>query len=150
MSFIAPAPAAPEPDLPHHPFWPAISPADFRAVMNVDGTVTTARLVFALTESVTKVNAELRKFRWAAEEAGATALSDLDNDEPGRLEHLYRRAVYERAKGDLMERLINFSATADGQKRADQQDPAINDHYRNAIWAIRDITGETRTTVEMI
>jgi hypothetical protein len=150
MSFIAPAPTQPEADLPHHPFWPAISPAHFREAMNVDGTVTTPRLVFALTEAVVTTNAALREFREQHETAGVERLADVPDEEPERLGHLYRRAVYERAKGDLMERLIGFSATADGGKRAEQQEPAISDHYRNALWAIRDILNERRTTVELI
>jgi hypothetical protein len=150
MSFIAPAPTTPEPELPHHPFWPAISPADFREVANLDGTVTTPRLKFALTEAVTLVNGELKAFREWHVANGAATLDDVPDDEPGRLVHLYRRAVYERAKADLMERLIGFSATADGQKRAEQQDPAIDDHYRNSLWAIRDILGERRTTVVLV
>jgi hypothetical protein len=150
MSFIAAAPTPPEPELPHHPFWPAIAPADFREVMNCDGTVTTPRLTFALTEAVTLVNAALKAFREWNSANGAATLADVPDDEPGRLVHLYRRAVYERTKADLMERMIGVSATADGQKRAESQDPAIGDHYRNALWAIRDIIGERRTTVELI
>jgi hypothetical protein len=150
MSFIAPAPAAQEADLPHHPFWPAISPAHCRQVMALDGTVTTMRLVFALTEAVVLVNGELKGFRLTAESKGIAMLDQVPDDEPGRLVHLYRRAVYERAKADIMERMIGFSATGDGQKRAEQQDPAIGDHYRNSLWAIRDIIGERRTTAALI
>ena len=150
MSFIAPAPVTPEAPLPHHPFWPAISPADFRGVMNLDGTVTTPRLIFALTEAVTLVNASLKNFRLASEMSGASTLTDIEDDEPGRLTHLYRRAVFERAKGDLMERYSTITATADGQAKAAAQEAAINDHYRNSLWAIRDILGERRTTVALI
>jgi hypothetical protein len=146
-SFIAAAPAAPEATLPHHPFWPEISPGDFRAVMNVDGAVTPARLRFALIEAVALVNSELARFRMAS---GASSLAEIPDEEPGRLEHLYRRAVFERAKGDLMERYNTIAATGDGQQRAEAQEAAINDHYRNSLWAIRDILGQRRTTVELI
>jgi hypothetical protein len=150
MSFIAPAPSAPEEDLPHHPFWPAISPEDFRAVMNVDGTVTTARLIFALIESATRINRDLLIWRKEHEARGIAKLEDIPDEEPGRLLYLYRRAVYERAKADIMERYVGFSATGDEKKRAEQQDPAINDHYRNSLWAVRDMRGVGRTLVEMI
>ena len=49
-----------------------------------------------------------------------------------------------------MERMIGFSATADGGARAEQRDPAIEDHYRNSLWAIRDILGVRRTAVALI
>lgn len=118
--------------------------------MAVDGTVTTMRLVFALTEAVLRVNTDLKAWREKAQAEGVTTLAEVPDEEPGRLLHLYKRAVFERAKGDLMERYINFSATGDGQKRAEPQDPAINDHYRNSLWALRDIRGVNRTLVEMI
>ena len=94
MSFIAPAPTTPEEDLPHHPFWPAISPADFREVMSLDGTITSARLKFALTEAVVLINGELKAFREWHQANGAAKLVEVPDDEPGRLPHLYRRAVY--------------------------------------------------------
>jgi hypothetical protein len=147
---LAPAPISPEPELAHHPFWPVISPADFRAAMNVDGTVTTPRLVFALTEAIVYINAELKGFRLAHEADGAQTLADVPDDEPGRLVHLYKRAVYERASADVMERLIGISATGNEQKRAEQQEPAIDDHYRNSIWAVRDLLGQAHSTVALL
>lgn len=151
MSFIAAAPQpAAEPPLPHHPWWPQIDPADFRAVSGVDGTVTTARLTHALITAVAQANAELAAFRKQHEAAGIASLAEVPDEEAGRLVHLYRRAVYEWTRADLMERMIGFDATAAGQKRAEAQEPAIDDHYRNAIWAIRDILGQRRTTVALI
>lgn len=150
MAFIAPAPTAPEPPSPRHPFWPEISPADFRAVAGVDGTVTPARLTHALINSIALANGELRVWRQARQAEGAARLDDVPDENPGRLANLYKRAVYEWTKADLMERMVGFDATASGQKRAEGQEPAIDDHYRNALWAIRDILGVPRTTVELI
>jgi hypothetical protein len=150
MSFIAAASVKEEAPLPHHPFWPEISPADFRAVIGVDGTVTTARLTHALINAITLANDELSAFRRRHEERGVTCLASIPEEESGRLVYLYRRAVYEWAKADLMERMLGFDATAAGQKRSEAQEPVIDDHYRNAIWAIRDILGRRRTTVELI
>lgn len=150
MSFIAPAPTPQESPLPHHPFWPEISPADCRQVMELDGTVTAPRLAHALTEAVIHTNRELRAWRTEHEAAGHATLADVPDDEPGRLPYLYKRAVYSKAKADLMERMLNFDATASGQKKAESQEPAIDDHRRNARWAIRDILGQPRSTVELI
>jgi hypothetical protein len=151
MSFIAAQPAAPEPALTNHPFWPGISPSDFRAAYAVDGTVTAARLSHALTNAVLHVNSELADFRARHEAAGISRLADVPGQSnPGMLEYLYRRAVYESVNADLMERMIGYDATANGQKRAESQEPAIDDHYRNSLWAVRDILGKRRTTVELI
>ena len=150
MSFIAAAPQPTEAVLPHHPFWPQIAPADCRLVMELDGTITAPRLAHALTEAVIHTNRELRAWRIGQEAAGHATLADVPDDEPGRLPYLYKRAVYSKAKADLMERMLNFDATATGQKKAESQEPAIDDHRRNARWAIRDIIGQPRSTVELI
>lgn len=150
MSFIAPAPQPTEDALPHHPFFPAIQPADCRAVMEFDGTITASRLAHALTEAVIDTNRELRAWRIRHEAAGHATLTDVPDDEPGRLPYLYKRAIYSKAKADLMERMLNFDATAAGQKKAESQEPVIDDHRRNARWAIRDILGLPRTTTELI
>ncbi|MDR3300890.1 MAG: head completion/stabilization protein [Candidatus Accumulibacter sp.] len=148
MSFVAAAPAATLPDLPHHPFWPAINPGDCRALMQLDGTVSNPRLIHALTEAVVSVNHDLKA--WRLQQTAAT-LEDVDDDEgQERLPFLYRRAVYETAAADLMERYLRFDATGDAQNRAEQQEPAIEDHRRNAFWAIRDLKGEARSTIELI
>lgn len=150
MSFIAPAPQPTEDALPHHPFWPAIFPADCRQMMELDGTVTVPRLAHVLTEAVIATNRELRAWRIEREAAGHATLADVPDDEPERLPYLYKRAVYSLAKADLMERMLSFDATATGQRRAESQEPAIDDHRRNARWAIRDILGLPRTTTELI
>jgi hypothetical protein len=150
VSFIAAAPVATEPELPHHPFWPAIAPAQAREVMQLDGSITTPRLIFALTEAVTAVNRDLARWRKEQEAAGYASLDAVPDEETGRLPFLYRRAVYETAAADLMERFIRFDSTGDGQKRAAEQEPAIDDHRRNAFWAVRDILGKPRSTVELI
>lgn len=150
MSFIAPALQPTEAPLPHHPFWPAISPADCRLVMELDGTVTAPRLAHTLTEAVIATNRELRAWRIEHESAGHATLADVPDDEPDRLPYLYKRAVYSLAKADLMERMLSFDATAAGQRKAESQEPAIDDHRRNARWAIRDILGLPRTTTELI
>lgn len=150
MSFIAPAPQPTEAPLPHHPFWPQIDPGDCRKVMELDGTITTPRLTHAVVEAILHTNHELRDYRLAQEAAGHATLAEVPDEEPGRLPYLYKRAVYSKAKADLMERLISFDATASGQRKAEAQEPAIDDHRRNARWAIRDLRGESRSTVELI
>jgi hypothetical protein len=150
MSFVATAPAPPLPDLPRRPFWPAINPGDCREVMQLDGTITNPRLIHALTEAVVFVNSELRQWRLTCEANGCAKMGDVPDEEPGRLTHLYCRAVYEQAAADLMERYIRFDATNEAQSRAEQQMPAIENHRRNAFWAIRDILGQARSNMELI
>ena len=62
----------------------------------------------------------------------------------------YRRAVYCEAKANLLERYRDFDATGEGQRRADAIESPIDDLRRDARWACRAITGEGRTSVELI
>ncbi|MDR0996320.1 MAG: head completion/stabilization protein [Zoogloeaceae bacterium] len=147
MSFIAAAPAQPLPDLPRHPFWPAINPGACRELMQLDGTVTDARLIHALTVAVVKVNADLKAWR---KRQSADTLDAVPDDDPGRLPTLYRRAVCELAAADLMERYVGFAATGEAAKTAEASEQAIDDPRRNAFWAIRDIQDAERSIVELI
>jgi len=150
MSFVATAPAQPLPDLPHHPFWPAINPNECRDVMQLDGTVTNQRLTHALIEAIVYVNSELKGWRLECEANGCTKLDDVPDEDPERLIHLYRRAVFEQAAADLMERYARFDATGEAQSRAEQQAPVIENHRRNAFWAVRDILGQARSNMELL
>jgi hypothetical protein len=151
MTFVAPAPAAPAEDLPHGAFWPAINPDEFRSAMHVDGTVTTPRLQYALINAIVTVNNELRAWRKRQEAKNIPTLADvLDDDGPERRHYLYQRAIYELAAADLMEHYLRYDATGDAQQRAGQQLETIDDHRRNAVWAIQDIQGLPRSTVELI
>jgi hypothetical protein len=150
MSFVATAPANPLPLLPHHPFWPAIDPNACRELMQLDGTVKNARLVFALMEAVGAVNRDLSMWRRQQQDAGHATLEDVPDEEPDRLPYLYRRAVVERAAADLMEHYRRFDATGDGQSRAEEQQPTIDDHRRNSFWAVRDIQGQCRAPMELL
>jgi hypothetical protein len=150
MTFVATAPAAPSEDLPNHPFWPKINPDDFRELMRVDGTVTAPRVKHALIEATAYINGQLRDWRWIQETKGILRLTDVPDEEPGRLEHLYRRAIYEWASADLIQRYLRYDATGDAQQRAEPQQLAVDDHRQNSFWAVRDILGLPRSTVELI
>jgi hypothetical protein len=64
--------------------------------------------------------------------------------------HRYRRAVYSTAGAELAERYRGFDATGSGNANADQLTPTIDEYRRDARWAISDILGLGRTTVELI
>ena len=152
--FIATAPTAPdEGEIANSPFWPAISLADLRDTVRLDGTVTTARLTHAVVDAITSVNRDLADWRSARQAEGHTTLatvpSDVINNESVHL-HSYRRAVYAMTRANLLERYTDYSATGDGVKGADAKIVSSDDLYRDARFAIRDILGTTHNTVELI
>lgn len=135
------------------PFWPRIDPGQARLEMRLDGTVTPERLRSALIEAVVLVNKDLDSWAQDQQAQGHTTLAET-NTKTVDLVSLnvlrYRRAVYCYAAANLAERLRNFDTTAEGHKRADALTDPIDDHRRDARWAVSDIMGRTRTVVELI
>ena len=135
------------------PFWPVIKLADLRAIMRTDGTITTERLRHAVIDAIAAVNSDLSGWAINRQGDGYTALADVPSESIATesvLVHWYRRAVYSMARANLYERYLDSSATADAVKDAEPRNLTADDLYRDARFAIRDILGETHTTVELI
>lgn len=157
MSFIANQPAkADELIIKNSPFWPDINPAEAREQMRLDGTVTPPRLRGALIEGIAFVNVKLGDWRKSQQAAGYAVLADIETEEiidgQSDLTHRYFRAVFSQASAILQERLKNFdatgkAATTDAQRRSDEM---ARDLRRDAAWAINDIQGKTRVSVDLI
>ena len=125
-------------------WWPDIDVSAAREVIRISGTVTHTRLVEALQNAVWSINGELAT--WAA--AQHTVYPEKLDDE--RLAGLYRRAVYHYAKAELIERYRDFDMTSAGAARAEDKIDAADDARRNLRWAISDILGRSRVTVEAL
>lgn len=135
------------------PFWPVIKLADVRAIMRTDGTVTTERLRHAVIDAIAAVNSDLSGWAINRQGEGHAELADVPSqtiNNESVLVHWYRRAVYSMARANLYERYLDSSATAEAVKDAEPRNLTADDLYRDARFAIRDILGETHTTVELI
>jgi hypothetical protein len=151
--FVANSPSIEEPDIANSAFWPAISLTDCRAVMRIGSEITPERLREALLNGIIDTNANLTAWKDKQVLAGHTTLADvpaeaIDGDSINLT--LYRRAVYNFAKAELTERYRDYDSTLQGGDRADNLDPTIDQYRRQAILAIRQISGRQRTTVELI
>lgn len=134
-------------------FFPSIDPANFRAVARQDKTVTAERLRECLVLAMASVNRQLASFQADKVEAGFTTLDDVSSDSlDGKklLVMLYQRAVYATAKAELLERYQDFDATNTKQKQDGTQEGEQHNWRRDARWAISDIQGQPRSTVELV
>lgn len=130
-------------------FFPEINPADYRLAMREDKSVTPERLKTILIEAMISVNQELA----ALKDSEAQTLSELPSGEIDGTKitvHRYRRAVYSFAKAELLERYIDQSATNAGESKNEAKQLTADEHRRNARWAISDLLGTPRITVELI
>ena len=155
MSFIttSPLPETVTTIISNSTFWPDIDLSQLRDAVRIDGTVTDNRLTHAVINAISSVNRDLSDWRQAQKAVGATTLSDVEAEEingESELKQLYLRAVYATTKANLIERYRDYDATGDGHKSADKLELSADDLYRDARFAIRDIIGETHTTVELI
>lgn len=157
MSFIATEPTdngtAPDAGtVTNDGFFPDINKDHLRAAMRLDGTVTDERLVDALVSAIINVNGELGTWKAASIAAGVAELESMEPRVAGKSikATLYRTAVYRATKADLTERYRDYDATKSGAHEAAELETTIEDDRRASKWAIRDILGLNRTTIELI
>ncbi|SIQ10657.1 head completion/stabilization protein [Marinobacterium stanieri] len=151
--FVANTPSIEEADIANAAFWPAVSPVACRDAMRIGSEITPERLRNALVSAVIDTNADLNDWRLVQEMMGHESLeavpADQVDDESVYLS-LYRRAVFNFAKAELTERYRDYDTTLQGGDRAEDLESTVDDYRRNAILAIRLISGRDRTTVELI
>lgn len=160
MTFVAIPPAS-EVDAPTGPetavindgFFPDIDPAAIRNAARITNTVTPGRLRAAILGAIMAIEIDMRTYAAAQTAAGHATLATVPAPKlDGRSVQLirYERAVALYAKAELMARMPDFDTTGAGEKRAEESTPTIGELRRDAMHAVRDMLGKTRTTVELI
>lgn len=131
-------------------WWPEIDLATLRKACKLDGTVTPERLRHAAVAAVHHVNDQLTT--WQALQTAAS-LADVTApavDGQSRLVACYLRAIYSHVQAELTERYQDWDVTGKGQKQAADQTSKIDEYRRDLRWAITDLRGQRRTTVDLI
>lgn len=143
----------PEAVITNNGFFPDIDPADFRASIRQDKTVTAPRLRECLRIAMASANAELSRWQAEREDTGIERLQDVQaaaiDGESVLLQH-YRRAVYCLAKAELLERYQDFDATNSATQQALTKEGEQDNYRRDARWALSDLQGRPRSTVALI
>lgn len=157
MSFIATEPVTapqqpPQDVVANDGFFPDIDLQRLRGTARLDGTVTDDRLRNAVVEAIISVNTELVAWKAQQQLAGAIAVAQLEPKVDGEAVQMrrYLTAIYRTVKADLNEQFLNFDATKSGHDEADLLGQIAEAERRAAKWAIRDLLGLSRSTVELI
>lgn len=160
MSFLAtanPPVLGSELLIQNDPWFPAVDPEALRKACRLDGTVTPDRLKHALLYALDSVNQELAAYQAARLAEGCAALADvpcptLDGQSAQIVR--YRRAVYACVQAELSEAYRDIDTTPHSEGKSDRIKERIEakaDGYLRAMrWAISDLLGQRRTTVELI
>jgi hypothetical protein len=153
MSFLA---LPPEPDnesaVVNDGWWPNIDLTALRKSGRLDGTVTAERLRPAVQMAVVGVNAELAAWKATQVLAGAANLAAVAAGSVDGIkvtEILYLRAISCAVQADLLERYHDVRPPGSNTRDA-LIDPRIDDMRRDMRWAISDLLGLRRSTVELI
>lgn len=134
-------------------FWPEIDPTRLREAHRINGTVSTLRWRSALIEAAADLMGRLAAWRVEKVTAGYQALELVPADEiddESILVHRYYRAIGALATANVTERYRALDTTGDGHRYADELETPIDDLRRDAHWAINDILGRPRSTIELI
>lgn len=137
------------------PWYPAIDPAQLRREHRLGDLtkVTPERLRAAILEALISVDNQLGVWALRQTAAGYLSLAEIPArrfDGESRLVISFRRAVGALTKLELVERLRDLDTSPAGDRDAAALDPSIGELRHDAVHAIRDILGHTRTTVELI
>jgi len=152
--FVANASPPPkEPNINAGAFWPEVDVAALREVIRVPGDIQAPRMRSTVVSAVMDVTRELAGWQAEKEAAGHTSLSDVPAqvvDGKSRLVHLFHRAVGCATAVELHERYRSYDATAQGNQRAEELTPTIDEIRRDLRNAICDLQGLPRVKVELI
>jgi hypothetical protein len=135
-----------------------MDPAAVRDACRLDGTITTARLLPALKDAMLSVNAELEQYRLEQQSRwGYDSLAEVPAPMAGGESAQvlrYRRAVHACLQADLAEAYRNLDTLPAGAGKEGRvlEGLAVHleEHRRNQRWAISDLLGIRRSTVELI
>lgn len=139
--------------LANYPFFPDVSLLDFRNTMRVDSVVSSERAKTALENAIIDTNLRLTTWIKAMEDMGHTSISDVPPPfgmPPNTNQSLYLRAVYSLAKADITEKYRDYDATGEAFDQGESLNESIEEHRRNAHWAINDLMGKPRATVALL
>jgi len=134
-------------------WFPDIDLNDLRLAMKLDGTATFERLRLSAIDAIATVNADLGKWQAAQTAAGFADLASVPAPKLAGTSiqvQRYTRAVYHLTHADITERYRGYDSTKSGGQKAEDLEETICTSRRNARWAMNDIRGIARSTIELI
>lgn len=134
-------------------FWPDIDVDHLKASLRLGDTVSPQRIEVATVSAMQSVNQELASFRADQEAVGHARAALIPGETIAGetlLIHRYRRAVYSGVGAELAERYRGSDTTSTGSSHAEALSTTVDEYRRDMRWAISDILGIGRSTVELI
>ncbi|KRD25553.1 hypothetical protein ASE39_21750 [Acidovorax sp. Root267] len=154
MSFIAtanPPIEAEDAQVTNDPWFPEIDASKVRESCLLDGTVTAVRLADAIESAIDTVNGELRGYKAEQIALGVASLAVAGD---GRQAGRYLRAIHAHVQAELAEAYRETDTTPHNDSKTERIreriEAKVAEHQRRLRWAVADMLGRPRTTVELI
>jgi hypothetical protein len=132
-------------------FWPDINIADFQKSRSITAAISADLIRDALLTAISEVNISLERFKTKHVASGVSAINDIkgiNSDGINSVTALYKKAVYSRAKSDL---IGEFVAISNVKQQIDaNQNEMESKLLAEGTRAIRTILGYRRSSVELI
>jgi hypothetical protein len=146
----SPAPPAAADTIGNDGWFPSMSIAATRQILNVTTAIPDSRVRDAIVGAMLAINRQLRPWKASAAAASLAEVEQERIDGHGRFVELYERAVRAEAAAILADLNPDLSATDSGRKREEGEEAPADHHRRIATHCVRDILGKGRTKVRLI
>lgn len=139
-------------------FYPDIDVPEFQKTYREDGRLDEEVIRDQLITAILEVNDDLIKWK-ALKLACENTLKPIESladtseqtiDGKNRAEIIYKKAIYHRAKAELLRHFTDYSTTQHGQDRADDKTDNANYHYAQSLRAIRQLKGKRGVRVKLV
>ncbi|WP_152219750.1 head completion/stabilization protein [Pseudomonas sp. SCB32] len=139
--------------IPNDGFWPDLGVADFQTIYRLPAEYLEELLVEGLTTAMGEVNRDLAKRKTAWQAAGITSVENADPQllpERGFYAAVYKRAVYCRAKAQLLQQFATVNRRAEAANLAKESPDTEAQFLSFSQQAVRLIQGRGRITAVLL
>ena len=127
-------------------FYPNLSTSEFRNQHRIASNATNSQIIHQITTAIDEINQELKSWREQQSDINTLAAStDLTINQINVNVKRYKTAVYSIAKVKLINELISFDTTRDGESSWESQNNTIGHLLNQARQCLQRIT-QTSTT----
>ena len=135
-------------------FWPDLMAGNFERRRGSPGSQDPENIVFALVASISEVNKQLQRLKRKLVELGVSKVCDVDStpkiEGKNNLVIQYERAVFSRAKADLMPDFATVHQKDAGKDLAERAIDTRSELLAESNRIIRNMMGMNRSSVELI
>jgi hypothetical protein len=135
-------------------FWPDLNAGDFEKRRGIPADLASETIAYALAAAVSQINIELAGVKSTHIESGTETAAEVEGQpkigEKNLLIILYEKAVFARAKADLVPEFASVQMREAGDRVAESEADITNRLLAESQQHIRAIKGKGRTGIDLL